>query len=84
MYKNDFIQRSLDLQWDSTSVRTDALSDVSIELGEPIKFLRLIKIYLSETCSWVSLGKYLCQECLFIMVSNEKILFPTSLYMALS
>ena len=41
------------------SVRREALYNILIEFDIPIKLARLIKVYLTEACSRVRVGKYL-------------------------
>jgi len=41
------------------SIRKEVLCNILIEFGIPRKLVKLIKIYLNETCSRVRVGKYL-------------------------
>ena len=43
------------------SVRREALYNILIEFGIPKKLVRLIKMYLTETYSWVRVGKNLSE-----------------------
>jgi hypothetical protein len=52
-------QLFIDLEKAYDSVRREALHNILIEFGIPMKLVRLIKMCLSETCSRVRVGKYL-------------------------
>jgi hypothetical protein len=62
------------VQWDCTQadfktaynlVRREALYNILIEFGIPMKLVRLCKMFLNETCSKVCTGKYLLMHFLF-------------------
>jgi hypothetical protein len=43
------------------SVRREVLFNILIEFGVPMKLVRLIKMFLNETCSKVCIGKHLSE-----------------------
>jgi hypothetical protein len=49
----------LDFKKTYDSVRREVLYNILIEIGVPMKLVRLIKMRLNETCSKFRVGKYL-------------------------
>jgi len=58
-YNETLHQLFIDFKKACDSVRKEALYNILIEFGIPMKLVRLIKMCLTETCSRVRVGKYL-------------------------
>jgi hypothetical protein len=70
LHSSDTGEKKTEVQWDSTSdiyrlkkaydsVRKEALYNILIEFGIPMKLARLNKMCLNETCSKVRIDKHL-------------------------
>jgi hypothetical protein len=56
------------------SVRREFLCNILTEFDIPLKLVRLIKMFLNETCSRVRVGKYFI--CFLLeMVGNKEMLY---------
>jgi hypothetical protein len=59
-YNEAVHQLFIDFKEAYDSVRREVLYNILIEFGIPMKLVRLIKVFLNETCSRVQVGKHLC------------------------
>jgi hypothetical protein len=60
-YNEAMHQLCIDFKKAYDSLKTEALYNILIEFGIPMKLVRLIKMHLSETCSRVQVGKHLSE-----------------------